>query len=66
LGTWYLSLAASLLVILIGMYVHWTVVVAGLLLPFVPMVTFVLARRAERRAAASGEAPEERAPEGRD
>lgn len=63
MGTWYISLAASLLVILVGMYVHWTVVVAGLLLPFVPMVTFVLARRAERRAAAptaaSGDAPDE-------
>jgi hypothetical protein len=64
LGTWYLSLAASLLLILLGMYVHWTVVIAGLLLPFVPMVTFVIARRAERRAAATaaaaGDAPDER------
>lgn len=53
MGAWYLSLAGSFLLILLGMYVHWSVVVAGLLLPFVPMVTFVLARRAQRRAAAA-------------
>ncbi|NND35787.1 MAG: hypothetical protein HKN81_01520 [Gammaproteobacteria bacterium] len=51
MGTWYLSLAGSLLLILVGLYVHWTVVVVGLLLPFIPMVAFVLARRADRRAA---------------
>jgi len=52
LGTWYLSLAASLTLILIGMYIHWSVVVFGLFLPFIPMLSFVLSRRAERRRAA--------------
>lgn len=52
LGTWYLSLAGSLLLVLVGMYIHWSVVVLGLLLPFLPMVSFVLARRTERRRAA--------------
>jgi lipid-A-disaccharide synthase-like uncharacterized protein len=52
LGTWYLSLAGSLFLVLIGMYIHWSVVVLGLLLPFLPMVSFLLARRTERRRAA--------------
>jgi hypothetical protein len=55
LGTWYLSLAVSLLLVLIGMYIHWTVVVFGLLLPFVPMVSFVLSRRTARRKRATDE-----------
>jgi len=52
LGTWYLSLAASLVLIMIGLYIHWSVVVFGLILPFIPMLSFVLSRRAERRRAA--------------
>jgi len=55
LGTWYLTLAASLVLILIGMYIHWSVVVFGLILPFIPMVSFVLSRRAERRRAADAD-----------
>lgn len=52
LGTWYLSLTASLVLILVGMYIHWSVVAVGLLLPFIPMLSFVLTRRSERRRAA--------------
>lgn len=51
MGTWYLSLVVSLLFILIGLYIHWSVVLFGLILPFVPMVSFVRSRRAERRRA---------------
>ena len=49
MGTWYLSLVVSLLFILIGMYIHWSVVLVGLILPFIPMVSFVRSRRAQRR-----------------
>ena len=49
MGAWYLSLAGSLVLVLIGMYIHWSVVVVGLFLPFVPMISFLLSRRAERR-----------------
>ena len=49
LGTWYLSLAGCLLLVMIGMYIHWSLVLLGLLLPFLPMVSFLLARRAGRR-----------------
>ena len=51
MGTWYLSLAVSLLFILIGMYIHWSVVLFGVILPFIPMVSIVVSRRAERRRA---------------
>jgi len=52
MGTWYLSLAVSLFLILIGIYIHWTVVMVGLFLPFVPMISFLLERR---RLRANGE-----------
>ncbi len=55
MGTWYLSLVVSLLFILIGLYIHWSVVVFGFILPFIPMVSFVLSRRAERRRVERGE-----------
>ena len=51
LGTWYLSLAGCLLLVMMGMYIHWSIVLLGLMLPFLPMVSFLLARRAERRNA---------------
>jgi uncharacterized membrane protein YjjP (DUF1212 family) len=51
MGYWYLALFISFLVILIGLSLHWSVVLAGALLPFVPLVSLVLRRR--RRDAAS-------------
>lgn len=51
MGHWYLVLFVSLLVMMIGMSIHWTVVLAGALLPFVPMVTLLLRRRREPPAA---------------
>jgi len=48
MGAWYLSLVVSLLLILIGMYIHWSVVLAGLLLPFVPMIAMVRKLRRKR------------------
>jgi lipid-A-disaccharide synthase-like uncharacterized protein len=54
LGTWYLSLAGCLLLVMMGMYIHWSIVLLGLVLPFLPMVSFLLARRAERRNAQQG------------
>lgn len=48
MGAWYLSLAGSLFLIMIGMYIHWSVVLLGLLLPFIPMLSFLRSRRAQR------------------
>lgn len=50
MGHWYFVLFISLLVMMIGLSIHWTVVLAGALLPFVPMVTLLLRRRRARNA----------------
>jgi len=50
MGAWYLSLAVGLFLILIGMTVHWTVMLAGVLLLFVPMISVLLGRRRRRAA----------------
>lgn len=49
MGSWYVSLALSLFLILLGLYIHWSVVLFGALLPFVPLITLLLRRRAARR-----------------
>lgn len=49
MGTWYLSLAASLVLLSIGIFIHWSVVVLALILPFIPMLSFLLSRRTARR-----------------
>ncbi|MFW2406108.1 MAG: hypothetical protein ACN4GT_15155, partial [Gammaproteobacteria bacterium] len=66
LGTWYLSLAGCLLLVMVGMYIHWSVVVIGLLLPFLPMLSFVLARRTERRRDSRNSNAAGRVPAGED
>ncbi|MDJ0928849.1 MAG: hypothetical protein QNJ73_14520 [Gammaproteobacteria bacterium] len=48
--SWYASLAVSLLLIMVGLYTHWTVILAGAFLPFVPLVTLLLRSRRERRS----------------
>lgn len=53
MGAWYLSLAVSLFLILLGMTTHWTVMLAGLLLLFVPVVSMLYERR-RKRAAGTG------------
>ncbi len=35
MGSWYLSLVISVMLVLIGLYTHWLVIVLGALLPFV-------------------------------
>jgi hypothetical protein len=44
MGAWYLSLSGSLLLIFIGLYTHWSILLIGALLPFVPMATYLLQR----------------------
>ena len=55
MGTWFISLSAALFVILIGLYIHWSVVLAGALLPFIPLLTELLRLRQARRG--KGEEP---------
>ncbi len=44
MGAWYLSLGGSLMLMLIGLYTHWIVILVGALLPFVPLVSYLLQR----------------------
>jgi hypothetical protein len=44
MGAWYLSLGGSVMLIFIGMYTHWIVILCGALLPFIPLVTYLLRR----------------------
>lgn len=48
MGAWYLSLAVSLLLILLGMVVHWSIMLMGLLLLFIPLISALLDRRRGR------------------
>jgi len=57
MGTWYLSLAVSLFLILLGIYIHWTVVLVGILLPFVPMISILRERRRTRANMNDPESP---------
>jgi hypothetical protein len=49
MGSWYLSIGMSLLLILVGLSIHWSVVLLGCLLPFLPMLSFLVSRNAARR-----------------
>ena len=44
MGTWYLSLAGSLVLVLVGLYTHWLIILVGVLLPFVPLLSYVARR----------------------
>ena len=45
MGGWFWLLALGLFLVLIGLYLHWSVVLLGALLPFVPVVAEWLRRR---------------------
>ena len=45
MGSWYLSLAVSVFLVLIGLYTHWLVIAVGALLPFVSLGRYLLRRR---------------------
>ena len=44
MGAWYFSIGVSLLLVFIGLYTHWSIILLGALLPFVPLVTFLINR----------------------
>lgn len=45
---WYFHLTLALLLVFLGLFIHWTVVLAGAIWPFVPVVRELLRRRRER------------------
>ena len=49
MGGWFWLIALGLFLVLVGLYMHWTVVLLGALLPFVPVVAELLRRRRKRQ-----------------
>lgn len=49
MGSWLWLIALGFFVVLIGLYIHWSVVLAGALLPFIPVVAELIRRRNGRR-----------------
>lgn len=45
MGGWFWLIALGLFLVLVGLYLHWSVVLLGALLPFVPVVAEWLRRR---------------------
>jgi hypothetical protein len=41
MGAWYFSIAGSLLLVFIGLYTHWSIVLIGAVLPFLPFLFFL-------------------------
>ncbi len=46
MGSWFLVLSLSFLVVFFGLYIHWTVVLLGALMPFLPVLSALRERRA--------------------
>ncbi|MEO7385399.1 MAG: hypothetical protein ABIX37_00535 [Gammaproteobacteria bacterium] len=45
MGGWFWLIALGLFLVLVGLYMHWSIVLLGALLPFVPVVAEWLRRR---------------------
>lgn len=54
MGGWYFSLGFSLLIIFIGLFTHWTVILAGALLPFITVIGHLRRVRRQRRVPPPG------------
>jgi len=49
MGGWFWLIALGLFLVLAGLYMHWTIVFLGALLPFLPVVAELLRRRRKRQ-----------------
>lgn len=45
---WFWLITLGLFLVLMGLFIHWTVVVAGALLPLIPVLAELLRRRRRR------------------
>jgi hypothetical protein len=45
MGAWSFLLALGLLLVFVGLFTHWSILLIGALLPFVPVVSELLRRR---------------------
>jgi hypothetical protein len=52
MGPWLWMIALGIFLVLVGLYIHWSVVLAGALLPFIPVIAELQRRRRARRTAA--------------
>lgn len=48
MGAWFWLIVVGLLLVMVGLYLHWSLVLAGALLPFVPVVAEWQRRRQAR------------------
>lgn len=49
MGSWYLSITVSIVLILMGLATHWIVTFAGILMLFIPTLAMLISRRRIRR-----------------
>jgi hypothetical protein len=54
MGAWSLLLAFGLGLVFLGLFTHWSIIVVGALLPFVPVVAEIIRRRSGRRTDRNG------------
>jgi hypothetical protein len=48
MGAWSFLLALGLFVVFVGLFTHWSIVLLGAVLPFLPVVSELLRRRRSR------------------
>jgi len=51
MGSWSLLVAVGIFLVLVGLYTHWIVILAGALLPVLPVVAELRRRRRARSEA---------------
>jgi hypothetical protein len=47
MGSWLWLIALGIFLVLVGLYIHWTVVLLGALLPVVPVAAELMRRRSQ-------------------
>lgn len=48
MGAWALLIATGVMLVFLGLFTHWSILLIGALLPFLPVVTELLRRRRKR------------------
>lgn len=48
MGAWSFLIALGLFLVFVGLFTHWTIILLGALLPFVPVLLELVRRRSRR------------------
>ena len=48
MGPWSLLIMLGLLLVFLGLFTHWSIILLGALLPFVPVITEIVRRRRQK------------------